>query len=227
MKIILSIIMAIVCSYLAIVTLDIDKAKKFKFFYSPEKSEDYKEVTLKHNKILLGSILVFVIAFCTTMRIFSGVSNVLNICKMLTALFVLTGSACFDYREQRIPNIFPLVLSVSGMLFLIVGLITKQDGAISYMVSSAFATFGCMIGLIIVSVLTNKGIGAGDVKLMGALAITGGVYLICGVLFFSVFLCAIVAVVLLLSKKKTLKEVIPFGPFIYMGYIVSIFTSIY
>lgn len=224
MNIIFSMVWAIICGYLAVVTLDIDKAKKHKFFYSEEKNVD---ITLKKNTIVIGAILAFVIAFSTSLKILIDVSDVVNVGKLLIILLILIGSACFDYREHRIPNIFPLVLSVSGIVFLIVGIVTKQEGAMSYVVSSTFATFGCVLGLIVASALTNKGIGAGDVKIMGALAFVGGVYLVCGVLFFSVFTCALIAVALLVTKRKTLKEVVPFAPFILMGYVISIFTSIY
>lgn len=226
MEILLSIIIAIVCSYLAIVTLDIEKAKKYKFFYSQE-NDECEKISLKKRTIWGSTVLIFLVAFLTSLKILTEVTDVLNVCKMLIALVILTGSACFDFREHRIPNIFPLMLSISGVVFLILGIVIKQNGAMSYVVSSAFATFGCVIGLMVAAALTNNGIGAGDVKLMGALALLGGVYLVCGVLCFSVFACAIVAVFLLLLKKKTLKEAVPFGPFILIGFVISIFLSIF
>lgn len=226
MKILFSIITAIICGYLAIITLDIEKAKKYKVFYSND-SEHYEKVTLKIKIIWLVAILVTGLSGLTSYMIFSELDDVLNICKMLVSLIVLSGSSCFDLREHRIPNIFPLILSVSGIVFLVIGILIRQEGALSYVVSSAFATFGCVISLMIASVLTNNGIGAGDVKLMGALAMIGGVYLVCGVLCISVFACALVGVILLILKKKTIKDGVPFGPFIFIGFVISIFTSIY
>ena len=62
----------------------------------------------------------------------------------------------------------------------------------------------------------------GDAKLIGALgALCGGVCVM-GTLFFGTLLAALCAVFLLLTKKATMKYTMPFGPFIFAGYLITI-----
>ncbi|MBQ8627784.1 MAG: prepilin peptidase [Agathobacter sp.] len=223
----ITIIVTIICGCLGAIALDIDYSKKIPVFYSKNLEAEEKEVRFEKSKIIsIIAVVCFLSAICA-FKIVASVSDPINLCKMLISLIVVVGSACFDYREHRIPNIFPLILSLSGIVLLVIGFIVQQNGAMSYVISSSFAAVGCAICLTVASALTGQGIGAGDIKLMSALALVGGVYLICGVLFYSVIICAIVAVILLIFRKKSLKEAVPFGPFILLGYVITIFMSIY
>ena len=65
--------------------------------------------------------------------------------------------------------------------------------------------------------------GFGDVKLMGALGLIIGWKNIIVVSVLSFLLAAIVSIVILLSKKKKANEYIPFGPFIVLSTVLTIF----
>lgn len=226
MRYCIAVIIAFICSIVAYAALDIKIAKRVSLFHIVS-LEEYKEAQLEPKKIYIVTAVIFLISLMTALSILQSITEPLNIVKMFTALVMLVGSACFDYREKRIPNIFPLILSVSGIVLLILGHILQQNGAMSYVISSTFATVGCAICLTVASALTKQGIGAGDIKLMSALAIVGGVHMICGVLFFSVVSCSIAALYFIITKKKSLKETVPFGPFIFLGFVISVFTSMY
>lgn len=174
--------------------------------------------------IILG---VFFLNILATRIIFFEIAEKINIIKMYTALVCLSGAACNDYRVYRIPNIFPIVMAITGLCCLAYGCYSMQDGAMAYVVSSLYATIGVAISMVLISILTKNGIGMGDIKLLCSLSLIGGVYTICGTLFFGMIFCAIVAVCMLVTKRKTMKESLPFGPFIYIGYLISIYMSIY
>lgn len=226
MKYILAIIVAIVSACLAYATLDIDIVQKIRLF-DVKNEEERNDVRFEKRKIYMLCVINFILALLCSISICLNNSELLNICKMQITLLVLVGSANFDLREHRIPNIFPLLLSISALLILIIGVIIGQDGAILYITSSAFASVGCAVCLTVATFLTKRGIGAGDIKLLSALALMGGVYLTCGVLFFSLCVCFLVAVFLLLVRKETLKSTVPFAPFILIGFVSSILISMY
>lgn len=221
-----AIIWGLLCGGMAYAALDIEISKKIHLFYRTC-IEGVNIKVLSRKQIYMTTGLIFVISLSAVIKILRDTSDILNISKMLLSICILTGSACFDYREHRIPNIFPIMMSISAIIILITGLAIQQEGAEAYMVSSAFATVGCAACLTIASLLTKQGIGAGDIKIMSALALIGGVSLVCSVLFFSVVSCSVVSAVYLISRKKTLKSSLPFGPFILFGFIISIFTSMY
>ena len=139
----------------------------------------------------------------------------------------LTVAACVDLREHRIPNVVPLTMTVFAVISLTIGFLTDQQGYLSYIFSSVVSSVVVAILMLVASILTKKGIGMGDIKLLSALALLGGVYTICGTLFFGITLCAVAALVLLALKKKTVKEGLPFAPFVLLGYFITIAMSIY
>ena len=221
MEIIVAMLIAFICGCFAYATLNINISRKIPALYKND-DEDVKKMQLSSGFIYILVAFILLSSGITSYSILTYVSDWLNISKTLFMLVIVTGSACFDLREHRIPNIFTGVLFVFGIASLVIGFVISQDGALSYVVSSVFACAGCTLALIVVSFFTKQGIGAGDIKLLAAIAITGGVALICGVMFFSVIYCAICAIFLLVTKKQSRKDLLPFGPFIYLGFITSI-----
>ena len=61
-----------------------------------------------------------------------------------------------------------------------------------------------------------------DIKLLAALGLMGGVTIVGGTIFFAMLPCALVSAGLLITKKKTMREAIPFGPFLLIGYMLTI-----
>lgn len=186
-----------------------------------------KSKRLSRRQIVLLSMIMGVLCYWGAVMISFHAVGMINIVKMQITLICVIGAACNDYRERRIPNIFPLTMAVVGVACLAAGYLTSQNGAVSYAVSSLFATVVVTACMAIATLLTGNGIGIGDIKLLSALALVGGVEVIGGTLFFGMISCSVTAIVLLLTRKKTIKESIPFGPFIFIGYIISIFLTIY
>lgn len=226
MKYIVALLTAIVCGLLSYTTLDKSIADRIKVFHIA-RTDEYESKVISKRKMLILSMLITIVSLAVALKLTTHIRDIINITKMLIVLVCLVGAGCNDYREHRIPNIFPMVLAISGIFLLSLGAITGQEGAMSYVITSAYATIGVACCMCVASLLSKGGVGIGDIKLLSALAIIGGVYTVCGTLFFSVILCALLAIALLVSKKKTLKSSLPFGPFMFMGYVISIFVSIY
>lgn len=222
MNYIMSVIMACVCGGIGYAMLDIRTFEKISILKATKEKQDEASKAIGKKLLLVFIIILFAIGFAVTWFVFHRVSEAINIAKMLIALVCLVGSACVDYREHRIPNLFPAVMAVSGVVLLALGYFTGQVGATSYVVSSAISAVGCVLFLTVASLLSKGGIGAGDIKLLGALGLLCGVYTICETAFFAIILCALFSIPLLLLKKKTIKGALPFGPFILLGFVISV-----
>ena len=224
MKYVTALIISVFSVIIAYCTLDENISNKIIFL---KRKGDEVFQSKKITKLQIIGIIIFILNVFCVISIMTSVDNYINIIKMIVTIFCVTGAACNDYREHRIPNIFSLVIAVTGIVCLTVGYFTGQQGAQAYIVSSVFATTVVALSMVVVYFLTKHGIGMGDIKLLCALSIVGGVYLISGTIFFAMIACSVTAIILLIMKKKTIKDGVPFGPFIYMGYIVSILFSVY
>lgn len=218
------------CFFLADFSLDLDKVEKNRFLRrrSPtEQTEQIVEKRIGKRRRLFFSLVIAIAAAVTMWRLTAAARDTLIICKLAFLLVCLTGSGCVDYIEHRIPNIFPGILAVGAVSVLTMEYITGRDGASAYIFSGVFAaavSSGC---LIIGSILSRGGIGIGDIKLIAALALMGGVYVTGGTIFWGMTACAAVSIGLFAAKKKTMKDFIPFGPFILFGYMITVCMAIY
>lgn len=227
MRYIIVLAIALICAVLTYINLNENLSSKIKILNKHKDKDTCSNIMISKKKICILTGIVFVLSALACISIFLNVSETLNIIKMNIALVCLVGAAAMDLKEHRIPNIYPLVLSVSGIICLAIGYFSKQVGATSYIVSSVIATIGVAVCLLLAMFLTRQGIGLGDIKLLCALALMGGVYTICGTIFFAMTACAIIAVILLVTKKKNIQSALPFGPFVFVGYLVTVFASIY
>lgn len=99
-----------------------------------------------------------------------------------------------------------------------------------------YKTYGYLLGsilglllggglLLLIAVLSNGGMGGGDIKLMGMLGVLLGVGNTLLTLLLSFVLGGIIGSLLLLCKLKKRKDAIPFGPFIALAAIITICYS--
>lgn len=134
---------------------------------------------------------------------------------MLSVLFafVLFFISLIDLKTQRIPDI--LTFSLYGLgtvsLFFHLPVYEKLLGG-AVLLSFFFLLY----------LLKPQGIGFGDVKLSGAIGLFLGWQLGLLALFLAFTSGGLVGAVLLLLKKKTLKDPIPFGPFLSAGAVVAL-----
>ncbi len=225
MDIFVAILVALLAAGIAYATLDISICSKVRVLRPSDPEREYESINLSRVHAASLSILVALLSFFAMYRIMQTVSNAIGICKMMIALLCMTGAACVDFREKRIPNIFPLVMAVAGIVLLALGVITQQSGAFAYVTSSFVSAIVCVVLFFIASALTHQGIGAGDIKLIGALAIVTGMVAVIGTIFYGIAACSVIAVIALLTKKMSLKQSLPFGPFLFIGYIVTVLTG--
>lgn len=227
MNYLIAAVMAIGAALMAYITLERTVANRIGLFAPVyrEEAESSKAISKLQAGIL--SALLAVAVFFVTLRVLGYVSHWIGRTKMLVTLLLMTGAGCFDYREHRIPNVFPIAIAVGAVAIHATALLTKQAGAVEYLTSATITAAACALVLFLASALTKQGIGAGDIKLISAVALMAGVYVTIGTLFFGVVSCSIAAVLLLILKRKQKSGAVPFGPFLLFGYIVTLFITNY
>ena len=153
---------------------------------------------------------------------FLGLSA-LPIIKIMLSLICCAAAAAVDYREKRIPN--QLVLTLSGLRLLLIPVDFLVFGGTEGLHLILMSLIGGAVPLMVLflfSVLSKGGFGMGDVKLCTAIGFMSGLASVAYPVLFGIILCAVFSVVMMIAKKKTLKDQLPFGPFIYLGMLISI-----
>lgn len=161
------------------------------------------------------------IVFCT---IYSS-NTLLDQVKLLTLIMLLLPMSVIDYKTHKIPNKFILTALVLRIIcycfeFIVSPIeawITMKENLIGAVIIGGFF-------LIILLVFKNS-IGMGDIKLFAVMGLYQGLWGVINSVFFSLVASFFLSVFLLLSKKKKRKDVIPFGPCIFVGTIVAIGLS--
>ncbi|WP_438314275.1 prepilin peptidase [Candidatus Caldatribacterium sp. SIUC1] len=132
----------------------------------------------------------------------------------LPFLAILLVIAFIDLRSFRIPD--PLVIALFGLGALKMVL----EGSYMSSLSGFLALFGFFF---LLHLFFPKGMGFGDVKLAGGIGLFLGFRL--GVLsaFLAFLSGGLVGMVLVVLRRKALKDPLPFGPFLALGALLGLF----
>lgn len=149
----------------------------------------------------------------------------INSIKLLVVYLFLLSSAIIDYKFKIIPNKLVLWLFMSRFLFLGVEILLFSFESVYTIANSCIGAVFCFFVLLLTEFITRGGIGMGDVKLCSGVAFLCGIYAAVSMLVVASFACAFMSLILIISKKKTTKDDIPFGPFILFGYIVTVISG--
>lgn len=138
---------------------------------------------------------------------------------------ILWPIAIRDYREKIIPN--KLILSgcvfwlftVCGQLFVDTGHVFED------FISSIIAAVGIFLVCMICLLAAKNSIGMGDVKLFVMQGLLQGINGLFSALFFSLCISFFAACWFLLTKKKTQRDGMSFGPAVLVGTMLSVLLS--
>lgn len=120
-----------------------------------------------------------------------------------------------DIRERQIRNLYPVLIVLAKVVALIV---SRNKSAT---LKSTIATFVALAIFGFCFLVARDGIGAGDIKLLVSIAFYLETELFLRGLFY-ICLCSILfSLILLATKKASIKSQYPFVPFIFAGMLVS------
>lgn len=143
-----------------------------------------------------------------------------------TLIYIILSSALviiafIDLNEQIVPDVISLPGIVIGfILSFFVPYISFVNSALGVVVGGGIIL---IIGLAGSVIFKKEAMGGGDVKLAAMIgAFLGWRYIIIS-LFLGFFLGALAGIILILSKIKSREDVVPFGPFIVLGSLITLF----
>ncbi len=157
-----------------------------------------------------------------------GLGGELVIATFYCCLFVVL--LITDLEHTILPNkiVYPgigaaLIVATLGSIFGFEPSVVTNSGFELWIVDAAIG--GC-IGfgfLLIVALISRGGMGWGDVKLAGLVGLVTGYPLVFIAMFLAIVSGGLVAAVLLLFKLKSRKDIIPFGPFLCLAAMATLF----
>ena len=141
--------------------------------------------------------------------------------RLISMVMLLFPAAAIDCKFQKIPN---SLLAAGGILrcaILAVEFLVSASAAVESLKSSALGAAVIGTFFLILALLFRNSIGMGDIKLFAVMGLYQGLWGAVNSVFFSLMAAFVLSVSLLITKKKSRKDTIPFGPCILLGTIVA------
>ena len=154
--------------------------------------------------------LIEIAAFMGVVFTYLLTSNLIFVFLFLVLLTIFV----IDVESQIIPDNLSILVFLSGILY-------------SFSFEHLFAGFFLSFLILLIFLLTKgKGMGLGDVKLTLGLGVWLGFSKGFLFLLLSFLVGGIFASILLLTKKAKMKTKIAFGPFLIIGFLITLFNLI-
>lgn len=149
----------------------------------------------------------------------------LDLIKYMILIPFLLSIAIIDYKKNIIPNRLLLTMFEIGIVLTFIY-------GISNINSSMDMLLGALLGAGIFGILTflgrmvsgDEAMGMGDVKMFAVLGLYLGSSNILLVSIISFIIASIYAIIMIIAKKKKLKDYLPFGPFVLISCLMIIFV---
>lgn len=226
-KAMISVGLSVVSVILTNIMLRKSLADKMPLVNSLSFDDEKKSRCVTNIEYIIFSIVIGLGVFVSVYNVLKNTGDILNILRVLSGIIPVICAGCIDYREKRIPNIFPLVLLVLGLVFLLVDFFVHREAFKSYAITYIVACLASFVLMSLAGFITGNGIGAGDIKLISSLGFLCGVNALIGAVLFGTIVCAAIATYLLITKKSDKKGSLPYGPFVAFGYLLTLIVNFY
>lgn len=150
-----------------------------------------------------------------------------NLLRLVLLGTLLTAAAYIDALSHKIPNWIVLCTAAVFAGCTVLDFVLSGTDAVPMALNSVLAAAVVFVVFFLVRLASRGGVGYGDIKMITAAALILGIYGTFSFLLVSHVLAAVAAIALLVSKKATRKDGLPFGPFFYLGYLVTILTGMF
>ena len=178
-----------------------------------------KNITVKLAVIFLLGFVCNLAACLSILRYDLPITTKISICMTLA---MLIAALLIDSAIKKVPNIAIAAMLGFRAVLLLFEFFFQRESFLRIFLASVIGLVGWFVIMRILSIVTKSGIGMGDVKLISALGCLSGVAAAFYTLIYSMIIGMLTAIPLLVFKKKGLKDEIAFGPFIYIGYVLSL-----
>lgn len=184
-----------------------------------------KEARRSWRTVVMCLILVAV-SVLEGCRIAAGNFLIAEEARLTISYFLILGAAVIDEKMRIIPNFIPGIMVLSSLV--IVAIKALMGGNVGTDLAGAIlGALLCGVVLGIADKASKGGIGKGDIKLLMAHGFLCGTNIVFSSLLLALLCCAVFSAGMVLLKKCTAKDHLAFGPFLYVGYAVMLFFTIY
>lgn len=189
-------------------------------------SKDFFKEYLKNDRPKYILMTIIAIAYIALLYRFGFSIQTL---KYMFLIPMLVSAFQIDLKLQIIPNRLTLSIFELGLIFTFAQVLSDTTIGINILTNNIL---GMIVGGGIFLLITliggliagKEAMGFGDVKLMGTMGLFFGWINMIVISVIAFLLAAIVSIIILIAKKKKMDEYIPFGPFIVIGAIITIYT---
>lgn len=147
--------------------------------------------------------------------------------RLLLVMAVLCPAFAVDLTRRRIPNLLSLVLLGGFVLCTALDFFLRPSQALLLLGGSLLGGVGMLAVLGLCRLISRGGVGMGDVKLLSAMGFLLGLYGSICVLLYAQLAALVCAVILLVSRKATWKDTLPFAPFFTAGFLLCLILGTY
>ena len=167
------------------------------------------QISIKYPLIELLTGVLFVIIFLG-----AGLSNQFLPSLFLTSLLIIISFIDLEY--YLIPNKVIVTGFVLGIVFhIVIPYLPWLDILLGFLVGGGI--------LYLLAIASKGGMGGGDIKLAALIGFYQGLQGVLLSLFIGSFIGGTIGILLILTKIKSRKDPIPFGPFLSIGAITTLF----
>ena len=197
-----------------------------KVFLKEEKVLSRKNIK-EYLKIYNPNYVLIIITMVTYIALlyFIGKTDIIKLSMYLLLTPMLLSAFVVDYKIQIIPNRLNLTMFEIGLIFAFIYGMTNLSISIDMLLGMITGGGIFLLITLIGGVIAGKeAMGLGDVKLMGALGLYFGFAKIITISVMSFLIGAIISIVLIIINKNKMNSYIPFGPFIVVSALISMFV---
>ena len=155
-------------------------------------------------------------------RLFSPTADYFVFARLLITAILLTSVLIIDWNTSTIPNCIILVFLGIGLIAYGLQIIIQPESFKTAIIGAVVGLLGNLILFYFMSRITKEGIGMGDVKLLASVGWMTGVQITLASVLISLLLCCFTAICLIFTKRKQASDSVPFGPYVYFGFIISL-----
>jgi len=174
---------------------------------------------VKKNVVYLGIPLLATLLLIVK---WGKIDNYLLLQRELLIVFGYIASLT-DIRSKRVPNKLVSVMTAAWILAIVPQLFFQTEKALAIMFSGLIGFVMAGLLFLVVYLVSRKGLGGGDVKLMAVAGLYLGFNGVLPSMLYGSILASIFAVILILAKKIGRKDAIPLVPFLYIGMLLTMF----
>lgn len=192
--------------------------------FSKESFNKYKKIMLPNYVLILGIAITYILVLYKFGLHTNFIGN-LDLIKYVILIPMLACAFYVDLKEQIIPNRLNLLMFEIGLVFVFIYGFININIAINLLLGM-FAGGGIFLLITLIGGLIagKEAMGMGDVKLMGALGLFFGLQNIVLISVLAFLIGAIGSIAIMIIKRKGTDTYIPFGPFIVIASVITIFV---